>query len=77
MIEIDLPGGERAFVRGGAWTVVGNRELTRVLNSDAMQPPDNGYYAPSVDARKAEYVLQTWGGKWVSTDEQWAPGKLY
>jgi hypothetical protein len=77
MVEIELPGGERAVVHDGVWTVVANAELTRVLNGASMQPPNHGYYAPTDDARKAEYVLQVWGGRWIATDQAWAAGKLY
>lgn len=77
MITIELPTGEAATVNDGVWTVPENEELTRVLNGPAMQPPNNGYYAPSEDARKAEHVLKVWGGKWVKSDEHAEPGKLY
>jgi hypothetical protein len=77
VITIELPSGEEATVDDGVWTVTDNAELTRVLNSPAMQPPNNGYYAPSENARKAEYVLKVWGGTWLHTDEHSVPGKLY
>lgn len=77
MIVIKLPTGEEATVNNGVWTVADNEELTRLFNSPSMQPPNNGHYAPSEDARMAEYVLKTWGGEWVKTDEHWPPGKLY
>ena len=77
MITIKLPSGEEATVNEGVWTVPDNAELARYLNSPVMQPPDNGYYAPSEDARKAEHVLREWGGKWLKTDEHAEPGKLY
>lgn len=77
MITIELPSGEQATVNDGVWTVFDNAELTRVLNDPAMQPPRNGYYAPSADARQAQHVLDTWGGKWIATTEYAEPGKLY
>jgi len=77
MITIRLATGETATVQDGAWTVLGNEELTRVLNSPEMQPPVEGYYAPSEDARKAEHVLKVWGGVWIATDDQAVPGLIY
>jgi hypothetical protein len=77
MITIELPSGEKATVNDGEWVVEDNEELARVLNDPTMQPPRDGHYAPSEDARMAEHVLKTWGGKWLKTDEQSEPGKLY
>jgi len=77
VITIKLPSGEIATVTDGRWSVSANEELARVLNLPEMQPPNEGYYAPTEDARKALYVLKIWGGAWVSTDEYAEPGKLY
>jgi hypothetical protein len=77
MITLKLTTGEEATVNNGVWTVTDNAELTRVLNDPDMQPPANGPYAPTEDARKAAYVMATWGATWVSTDEHHPPGKLY
>ena len=77
MITIRLGSGELATVNNGVWAVPDNRELERVLNTPEMQPPNNGYYAPTENARKALYVLEVWGGEWMKTDEQAPPGKLY
>ncbi len=77
MITIELSSGEKATVNDGVWSVPESEELQRILNTPAMQPPDNGHYAPSEDARKAEYVLKTVGGKWLKTDETFEAGKLY
>ena len=77
MITIRLRSGETAVVKDGVWTVLENAELARVLNLPEMQPPDNGYYAPTDNARMAQHVLEVWGGTWVSTDEQAPPGLLY
>ena len=77
MITITLPGGETATIRDGTWSVPDSEELTRMLNSPAMQAPENGHYAPSPDARQAVHVLHTFGGKWVESDEHAPPGKLY
>lgn len=77
MITIRLASGETAIVNDGVWTVEGNEELARVLNTPEMQPPENGHYAPSEDARKAEHVLKLWSGVWVSSDEKAEPGLLY
>lgn len=77
MIIIKLPSGEEATVNNGVWTIPENKELARVLNTPEMQPPENGHYAPTEDARMAHHILMVWGGRWVSTDEQFEPGKLY
>ena len=77
MITIRLGSGETATVTKGVWSVPENAELERVLNLPEMQPPNNGHYAPTENARKALYVLEVWGGEWVKTDEQAPPGKLY
>lgn len=77
MIEIRLGTGETATVNDGVWTVPENEELARVLNLPAMQPPEDGHYAPTEDARKAQHVLKVWGGQWVSSDEQAQPGLIY
>lgn len=77
MITIRLLGAWTATVDDGVWTVEDNAELTRVLNEPSMQPPVNGHYAPSENARKAEHVLRTMGGEWVSSDEHVPSGKLY
>jgi hypothetical protein len=76
VIVIRLASGQTAII-DGVWTVPQNPELARVLNTPEMQPPNNGYYAPTDNARKAQHVLQVWGGTWVSTDEHASPGKLY
>lgn len=77
MITIKLHSGETAVVVDGVWTVSENEALAEVLNSPTMQPPVNGHYAPSPDARMAEFVLKVWGGEWLSSDEHAEPGKLY
>lgn len=77
MIVITLPTGETATVDQGEWSVPENAELARVLNGPTMQPPENGHYAPSENARMAEYVLAVWGGTFESSDEDAEPGKLY
>jgi hypothetical protein len=77
MIMIRLATGELATVNLGAWTVEENDELTRVLNSPAMQPPNDGHYAPTEDSRKAMFVLKTWGGSWIKSDESFKPGLIY
>jgi hypothetical protein len=77
MIQIKLPSGEEATVNNGVWRVQANAELERVLNAPEMQPPPDSHYAPTDDARKAYWVLETWGGTWVSSDEHHPPGKLY
>ena len=76
MIVIKI-GDLLATVTDGVWTVPQSEELTRVLNEPFLQPPDNGYYAPSEDARKAEHVLKTFGGTWVRSTDHAEPGKLY
>ena len=77
MITIKLPGGVTATVNGGVWSVPDNEELARVLNDPAMQP-NSWHYAPTEDARKAQHVIATWGGEWVSSDEPPAePGLIY
>lgn len=77
MITIQLPSGERATVTGGVWSVEDNAEITQFLNAPSMRPPANGYYAPTEDARCAMHVLNVIGGTWVTSDEHYAPGKLY
>jgi hypothetical protein len=76
VIVIRLASGETAII-DGVWTVPQNPELARVLNLPEMQPPNDGHYAPTDNARKAQYVLKVWGGEWIRTDEQAEPGKLY
>jgi len=76
MITIKLPSGELAKVEDGIWSVPENNTLAELLNRPSMQPPDNGYYAPSEDARAAEHVLKVWGGTWVSPTPRW-PKKVY
>ena len=77
MIHIKLPSGEDATVNDGVWSVQLNAELERVLNTPEMQPPVYTNYAPTEDARKALFILEVWGGTWVTTDEHHPPGKLY
>lgn len=70
MITVELADGTRATVSGERWTVPENDELQRIFNSPEMQPPDNGYYAPSEDYRCAAWVTEIWGGKIVASNEQ-------
>ena len=77
MITVELKDGTRATVTDGVWSVPENDELERIFNSECMRPPSNGYYAPSEDHRCAMFIVDSWGGKLVSTTETSEPGVIY
>jgi len=76
MITLKLSTGETVTVSDGVVSVPENAVFAELLNAPSMQPPENGHYAPTEDARLAQHILNVWGGTWVSPTPDY-PRKLY